>query len=58
MWGGMSKNLTLKFLNKQRIRQEVPEVLRTLTTKCKLLISPVNNPPALLWQSKHEMIGM
>ena len=54
----MSKNLTLKFLNKQRIRQEVPEVLRTLTTKCKLLISPVNNPPALLWQSKHEMIGM
>ena len=58
LWEGMSKHLTLKLLNKQHIRQEVPEALRTLATKGEIILSPVNNRPALLWQSKHEMIDI
>ena len=56
LWGGVSEHDTLDSLDKQLIEREVRESIETLGPGGGFMLSPVDNRPALLWDSTISMI--
>ena len=56
LWGGVSEHVTLETLDRQRIEREVQEAIQTLAPGGGFILTPVDNRPAMLWESTTYMI--